>query len=278
MMLTEEKNKERVLATVTSFLASVSNTKPPFTDALQYINPSSFCVVSNGPNLRQVTCEGLVHFYEALATRLHESGATSVCALVVKPGPDVWVYDDFAGVVAGLSFQVDGKEKLAGVNCFSLHRVAEGWKITALAATEWGAGSPGPPFITEPTAEVMAPIDDFFDCLKSQDWESMGALLLLDGGATLSRASVPLNTLAWPEFIKRLEDTVATMPKDVIIEEKIHNCEARIVGNTAFAWTPFTVEIGGVVKSGGVNIITLLNKDGRWRISGLQGTNRPVQQ
>ena len=89
-------------------------------------------------------------------------------------------------------------------------------------------------------------------------------------------AGEPLRQLTWPDFVVGLGGVIDTIPREVDVHEKAHDVEARVCGDMAFVWTPFVVEFDGIVKQKGINLWSLLKRDGKWLISGCQDTGKPV--
>jgi hypothetical protein len=261
-------DKEEVLAAVNGFLTSISNKKPPFPDAFKYILPDSYAVLSHPEELVQCTLGELVTRLEGQLTKIYESGVTSAGVSIVEPGPDVWIANRFAAVWASYSSKVDGEEKQHGVNAFTLFKREDGWKIGAIADTQWKAGEAPPPLMNEATPEMMAPILELVDLLNDEKWDEVMRPMLPGGGATYSRFPHTLLTPLWPEFYSKMR---AMLEKSSgYVEQKLMNWEGRIVGELGFVWTPFTVTVDGELKVVGFNIFTMLKRDGKWLISGCQ--------
>ncbi|KAL6863377.1 hypothetical protein ACO1O0_003629 [Amphichorda felina] len=262
-----DAEKEEVLATVKGFLASISNKKPPFPDALQYILPDSYAVLWHPNEVTQCTLGELIPRIESHLAEIYESGATADLS-IVDPGPDVWVGGRFAAVWAGYSSKIDGVEKKRGVNAFTLFKREEGWKIGGLADTQWTVGEKAPELINEATTEMMAPILELVDLLNEEKWDEVMRVMLPGGGATYMRFPHTLLSPLWPEFFSKMR--VMLEKSSGYVEQKLMDWEGRIIGDLGFVWTPFTVTVDGNLKVVGYNIFTMLRKDGKWLISGCQ--------
>ncbi|PKK52776.1 hypothetical protein CI102_3587 [Trichoderma harzianum] len=83
-----------------------------------------------------------------------------------------------------------------------------------------------------------------------------------------------LFTSTWAELLERLKGIIDKSPSE--IRELLFDVETRICGDFAFAWTPFVIDINGQTVNKGVNIFTLVRKEGGWIISGCQDTSMPV--
>jgi len=261
-------DKQEVLAAANGFLKCVSNNKPPFLGTLKYILPDSYAVLSHPDELIQCTLGEFVIRLEEAATKIYESGATSVKISLIEPGPEVWVANRLAAVWANYSFQVDGQEKLCGVYAFTLFKREDGWKIGAIADTQWKAGEKAPPLQDEATPEIMAPILQMVDLLNEERWDEVMGPMLPGGGATYSRYPHTLLTPLWPEFYSKMR--IMLEKSSGYVEQKLMNWEVRIAGELGFVWTPFTVTVDGNLKVVGFNIFTMLKRDSKWLISGCQ--------
>jgi len=129
---------------------------------------------------------------------------------------------------------------------------------------------------SEVTPGIMAPINEMFDIIRKRDWTQLHSVLLSGGGMTHFTAGEPLRQLTWPDFVVGLGGVIDTIPREVDVHEKAHDVEARVCGDMAFVWTPFVVEFDGIVKQKGINLWSLLKRDGKWLISGCQDTGKPV--
>jgi hypothetical protein len=263
-----------VLDAVKNFLGSISHHHPPFTSTRTHVLESSFCVLSHPNELVLGTVGECISRVEETIGRILESGAHSVVEALTGHAPEVWIYQDLAAVMAGYSVLVDGVEVSGGVNLFSLLKTSRGWKIAGIADTQWPGASKVPPVLHEPASGVITAIETFFEHLKVKNWEGMLQDFLPGGGITNSRSQGIIFS-NWLGLIDRLREVASQTPPGSVMEEIIFDLEYRTVGDVAFAWTPFRVDLDGVPQSKGVNIMTLLKREEGWVISGVQDTGRP---
>ncbi|PMD36171.1 hypothetical protein L207DRAFT_515894 [Hyaloscypha variabilis F] len=260
--------QEEVLAAVKGFLASISNKKPPFAAALNFVLPDSYAALSHPEGLIQCKLGELISRLEEDISKIYESGAKSVEVSLFEPGPDVWVGGRFAAFWAGYSFKVDGEEKKRGVNAFTLFKREDGWKIGGLADTQWEASEAPPQFVNEVTSEMMAPNLDLCVLLNDEKWDQVIELMLPGGGATYQRFPHTLLTPYWPEFFSKMREMLEK--SSGYVEQKLMDWDGRSAGELGLVWTPFTVTVDGDLKVVGYNIFTMLKRDGKWLISGCQ--------
>lgn len=117
---------------------------------------------------------------------------------------------------------------------------------------------------------ALAVFEQFLDCIRTGDRETMLSLVLPAGSAALSRRPETL-------FIS-LVDVVERIPIDGSLgamEELVHDVEVRVDDDIAMIWAPYTFLMDGKLHHEGTNIVSLLKRDGVWKMSGVADTSRP---
>lgn len=74
--------------------------------------------------------------------------------------------------------------------------------------------------------------------------------------------------------LKEFYKSIASIPKDTKIEEKLLNYNIQQDGNMAHAWTPYEFYINGKLSHKGVNSFMLCKEDGIWKIIYIVDTRR----
>lgn len=270
-------DKTAILDTVQKFMSSISLTRPPFTEASEYILPEAWCVLSHPDEQWVARLGDTMARIENKVTKILDGGAKEFRETVTEPGPEVWVHEDLGAVWAGYQVSVDGREVSRGVNIFGLHRTPSGWKISGIADTQAETGSELEPVLKVAGEDVMRPVDVFLQGLTDHDWDIMLSTLVSEGGITNSRRSMGvLQSSTWPELIERLKSLLEGSPPGAM-QEVLFDVEARVCGGFAFLWAPFVIKANGQTVNKGVNIFTLLRKGEGWVISGCQDTSMPTQ-
>jgi hypothetical protein len=272
-----ESTKAAVLAAFNKYIDSISNTPAPLTVARTLVLGDARRMIrlpDTAPQFYTMT-----ETLDILEDRIRESH--DIAETLVPPEAEVWVHNEIAAIWTGSQKSVKGQGALRGVHVFALlHKPGEGWKISGVATAARKFGKDHPPIAADPNSEegsaVMEPIHKFFAALKETEWDKFEECLHPQLGAVLSRISSSPAILRRPEFIDRLKQILATLPEKSVIEEKIFDVEVRVCGDLGFAWTPFTVEVDGVVKSQGVNIFMMGRDHGSWKAVGLCDTSKPV--
>jgi hypothetical protein len=114
---------------------------------------------------------------------------------------------------------------------------------------------------------VLAVLQALLDAIANQDPAAMHAVLVPEGGATHSRDDRVFHTL--------LRELTARMPVGATtLEELIFDPLVRVDDDIAMIWAPYDFFIDGEPHHWGTNIISLLKRDGHWRITGVTDNGR----
>lgn len=68
--------------------------------------------------------------------------------------------------------------------------------------------------------------------------------------------------------------SIANVPSTLVIEERILSYSIQIDGAMAVAWTPYQFFINGKLSHEGVNVFTLFQEQGIWKIISIIDTRR----
>ena len=114
---------------------------------------------------------------------------------------------------------------------------------------------------------VLAVLQTLLDAIANRDQVAMHAVLVPEGGATHSRDDRVLHSL--------LRELPARMPGGTTtLEERIFDPLVRVDDDIAMIWAPYDFFIDGKPHHWGTNIISLLKRDGHWRITGVTDNGR----
>ena len=69
-------------------------------------------------------------------------------------------------------------------------------------------------------------------------------------------------------------NSIASIPAELKIQEKILSYSVQVDGSMAHAWTPYEFYVNGKSSHKGVNAFTLFKKDNIWKIVRLIDTRR----
>lgn len=121
--------------------------------------------------------------------------------------------------------------------------------------------------------EIQKVVETFFEAFHSKDTVKLKALcndrMILQSIAENAKG-VKLSNEDPKVFFK----SIASIPKEVVFQEKILNYFIQVDGSMAHAWTPYEFYVNGKLSHKGVNAFTLFKKDNSWKIVHLIDTRR----
>jgi len=126
--------------------------------------------------------------------------------------------------------------------------------------------APLPASAQDAEAQVMATVEAFMDGLEAKDGEAMRALAMEDAYLALVRPSqgdAPDRTQS-----ARLDEVVTSLtdiPGE--IAEPLGEATVLVDGPIAMVWAPFAFYMDGARTHCGIDVFTLMQVDGAWRIS-----------
>ena len=126
-------------------------------------------------------------------------------------------------------------------------------------------------FAQEKTPKAI--VDDFFTAFHAKD-----TLALRE----LCHPEIVLRTVANTKEGNKLKDdkfddflnSIATIPANLKIFEKLIDYKVEIDGNLAHVWTPYEFYVNDKLSHIGANAFTLYNDNGKWQIIHLIDTRR----
>ncbi|WP_445719405.1 nuclear transport factor 2 family protein [Flavobacterium sp.] len=121
--------------------------------------------------------------------------------------------------------------------------------------------------------EVKNTVDDFFAAFHAKDTVAL---------RELCHPEIVLRTVANTKEGNKLKDekfdeflnSIATIPANLKIFEKLIDYKVEIDGNLAHVWTPYEFYVNGDLSHIGANAFTLYNDNGKWQIIHLIDTRR----
>jgi len=121
--------------------------------------------------------------------------------------------------------------------------------------------------------EVQKTIDDFFVGLNTKDTTAIRKQCYKDIIVQTILKTKIGNQLKTDNFNDFLV-SIATIPTEVIIEEKLLDYKIEVDGNLAHVWTPYEFYVNGVLSHKGVNSFTLFKENFDWQIIHVIDTRR----
>jgi len=107
---------------------------------------------------------------------------------------------------------------------------------------------------------------DFFEAFHEQDTVKLKTFatesLQLKSASMNAEGKTAISTSTFSEFLK----SIASIPKNVKFEEKIHEYRIEENGLLATVTTPYTFYYNGEKSHCGTNVFNLVKMDGNWKI------------
>ena len=120
-------------------------------------------------------------------------------------------------------------------------------------------------------AAVLVPINAVFAAFETGDAAAMLRHVYPEGRVTAAGprpdGKTSVRQLSFAQFAERVKP-------DAVFEERITNPAIEIDGDIAMVWAPFTVRIGGTLKSCGYDLFDLVREDGSWKIMNITFSSR----
>lgn len=117
-------------------------------------------------------------------------------------------------------------------------------------------------------------VDDFFVAFHAKDSVALQKVCHVDMAlqtVTNAKENSRLKTEKASDFLK----SIASVPNNVTLLEKITDYKVQIDGNMAHVWTPYEFYVNGQLSHIGVNSFTMVKEpNGEWKIVHIIDTRR----
>ena len=116
-------------------------------------------------------------------------------------------------------------------------------------------------------------VDDFFTAFHAKDTVALKQLCHSDivlRTIANTKEGYKLEVENFDDFLK----SIATIPANLKIFEKLIDYKVEIDGNLAHVWTPYEFYVNDKLSHIGANAFTLYNDNGKWQIIHLIDTRR----
>ncbi len=126
-------------------------------------------------------------------------------------------------------------------------------------------------FSQEKTPKTI--VEDFFIAFHTKDTVALRELCHPDivlRTIANTKEGYKLEAENFDDFLK----SIATIPANLKIFEKLIDYEVEIDGNLAHVWTPYEFYVNDTLSHVGANAFTLFNDNGKWQIIHLIDTRR----
>jgi hypothetical protein len=122
-------------------------------------------------------------------------------------------------------------------------------------------------------ASVLAPINEAFRALESQDSAALLRHVYPDGRVTavgtLASGASGLRQSSWTEYAARMKPGNG-------FRERITNPAIEIDGDIALVWAPFTIEREGKITACGYDHFDMVREAGAWKIMNITFSSRTM--
>lgn len=121
-------------------------------------------------------------------------------------------------------------------------------------------------------ADVKKTIQIFFDGMQKGDTLKIKSVckdMVLQSVGESTKGTT-LTTENTADFLK----SIASIPNDIKIEERLLDYKIQIDGSLAHAWTPYEFYVNGKLSHKGVNSFQLFKDNGNWKIIYIADTRR----
>ncbi len=129
---------------------------------------------------------------------------------------------------------------------------------------------------TAQQADVRKTIDTFFEGFHQKDTIKMKSVLgrgMVLHSVTEGKDGPQFSMENAAQFYK----SIASIPQQIVIEEKLQGYEIKTDGNMAHAWTPYAFYVNGKLSHTGVNSFQLFKDAEGWKIVYCIDTRRKPQ-
>ena len=128
-------------------------------------------------------------------------------------------------------------------------------------------------YAQQDTALVKNTIQTFFKGMHSNDTLLIRTSLDADCFLYSIMQKKDGSTVLQEDKVEDFLEQVAKL-KGQNIEEQILSYDIKIDGAMAIAWTPYTFHFNGQFSHCGVNVFSLIKRNGSWKIMGITDTRR----
>jgi hypothetical protein len=126
---------------------------------------------------------------------------------------------------------------------------------------------------TDPSAEVVAVVQDIFDGMRAGDSTRVASHFLRDASMmSVSRNKEGQSVLQEGSLQKWL-DAIGT-PRETILDERLWGIEVQIDDNLATLWTNYAFYVGSEYSHCGIDVFQLFHDGSAWKVYHVSDTRR----
>lgn len=121
--------------------------------------------------------------------------------------------------------------------------------------------------------EVQETVEAFFQGFHARDSTAIKKVCT-DKMGLQSIAESPKGHRFSTETASQFYKAIASIPMTMQFEERLLGHTIHVDGAMAIDWTPYEFYVNGKVSHSGVNVFSLFNDNGQWKIIGIIDTRR----
>lgn len=121
--------------------------------------------------------------------------------------------------------------------------------------------------------DIIKSIDTFFEGMHTSDTLKIKSVCA-DGMILQSVSETPKGEKFSTENMSEFYKSIASLPDNVKIHEKLLDYKVQSDGLIAHAWTPYEFYVNGKLSHSGVNSFQLYKENGLWKIVYILDTRR----
>ena len=131
--------------------------------------------------------------------------------------------------------------------------------------------------LTAQEGDIKKSIDTFFEGLHTGDTLKIQSVCHKDM-VLHSVMELPTGSRVTTDEMRNFYSSIASIPQSLKIEERLLDCEIKIDGSMAHAWTPYEFYVNGKLSHSGTNSFQLYKDNGVWKIVYIIDTRKPVKK
>lgn len=145
-----------------------------------------------------------------------------------------------------------------------------------LAAAPLAAETPVTPHHAPERSEAIAAADAFFTALRSPDKTALARQMLPDGMIFIhNRMNPDAPRVDAVPVARHLENWLKSPPQ---LDEQMNYTAVLVDGDMAQVWGPYRFTAGGKTSHCGVNSMSLVRREGAWKVANTSFTMEPPAQ
>jgi hypothetical protein len=132
-------------------------------------------------------------------------------------------------------------------------------------------------FLSAQEADVKKSINTFFEGLHTGDTLKIQSVCH-KSMVLQTIAELPVGSKLSTDEISEFYKSIASIPPNMKIEERLLDYKIQIDGSMAHAWTPYEFYVNGKLSHSGTNSFQLFKDNGVWKIVYIIDTRKPAKK